>query len=91
MGRIEIEEFSDKKISRIFIASSIREAEAVERILSEDAIDYAIALEPYQRTGLTSRTELNGVAFYVLEGQEKWCRKLLSLKGFSHGLIAEGL
>jgi len=91
MGRIEIEEFSGKNISRIFIASSIREAEAVERILSEDGIDYAISLELYQRTGLTSRTELSGIAFYVLAGQEKYCRKLLSSKGLSHGLIVEGL
>jgi len=47
MGQIEIEEFSEKSISRIFIASSIRKAEAVETILSEEGIDYAIALEPY--------------------------------------------
>ncbi len=33
MGRIEIENFSDKDISRIFIAGSIKEAETAEGIL----------------------------------------------------------
>ncbi len=87
MGRIEIEDFSDKNISRIFIAASIKEAEFVEDILTQDGIDYAVALEPFTQGIFVS--ERNGTAFYVLSGQASYCRKLLESKGLSSGLIVD--
>jgi len=89
MGRIEIEEFSEKDISRIFIAASLKEAELVENILSEDGIDYTISLEPYLRIGYLMKSELNGVAFYVLSAKEKYFRDLLASNGLSSGLTVE--
>ena len=87
MGQIEIENFSDKDVSRIFIAASIKEAEAAEDILTQNGIDYAISLEPYTR--MFFGTEREGVAFYVLSGQATHCRNLLASRGLSQGLIIE--
>jgi hypothetical protein len=87
MGRIEIEHFSDKDISRIFIAASVKEAEAVEDILTQDGIDYALSLEPFAQGLFTSQR--NGVAFYVLSAQAVYCRNLLESKGLSSGLTPE--
>ena len=66
MPRIEIEDFSDKNISRIFMAASIKEAEFVEDILTQDGIDYSVSLEPFVQGVFAS--ERNGIAFYVLSG-----------------------
>jgi hypothetical protein len=87
MGRIEIENFSDKDVSRISIAASVKEAASAEDILIQNGIDYAISLEPYTR--MFFGTEREGIAFYVLSGQASYCRKLLASKGLSQGLIIE--
>jgi len=89
MGRIDIEGFSGKNISRIFIAASIREAECVEEILSREGIEYALEIEAYFKTGLLTGSELNGVAFYTLSTQAPYCRNLLELEGLSSGVTAE--
>ena len=87
MGRIELEEFSDKEISRIFIADSTKKAEMAEDILTENDIDYAVSLEPFVEIAFIA--ERNGIAFYVLSGQADYCRKLLASKGLSSGLTVE--
>ena len=87
MGRIEIEEFTDKEIERIFIADSIKTAEKAEDILTENNIDYAVSLESYVEIAFTS--ERNGIAFYVLSGQASYSRNLLASKGLSSGLTVE--
>jgi hypothetical protein len=87
MGRVEIENFSDKDISRIFIAASIKEADSAEDILTQIGIDYAISLEPYTR--MFFGTERKGIAFYVLSGQALYCRTLFQTKGLSSGLTIE--
>jgi hypothetical protein len=87
MGRIEIENFSGKDISRIFIAASIKEAESAEGILTQNGIDYAISLESYTR--MFFGTERKGIVFYVLSGQGSYCRRMFQLKGLSSGLTVE--
>ena len=87
MGRIDIEDFSDKDISRIFIAASIKEAESAEDTLTQNGIDYAISLEPFMQGILGS--ERDGIVFYVLSEQALYCRELLESKGLSSGIIVE--
>jgi hypothetical protein len=87
MGRVQIEEFSDKAISRISIAGSIEEAERIEDILTEDGIDYAVSLEPFVTSIFGS--ERNGIAFYVLSGPEHYCRELLTSRGLASSLTTE--
>ncbi len=87
MGRIEIEDFSDKNISRIFIAASIKEAEFVEDVLTQDGIDYGVSLESFVQGIFVS--ERDGIAFYVLSAQASYCRKLLESKGLSSGVTVD--
>jgi len=87
MGRIELEEFSEKAISRLCIADSIKEAEQIENILTENGIDFAVSLEKYVASILLS--ERKGIAFYVLSGQEHYCRNLLAGKGLSSCLTVD--
>lgn len=89
MGRIQIEDFIDKEISRIFIATNVEQSERVEDILTREGIDYAIVMEPYLRIGLISTSELKGIAFYTLSGQAQYCINLLESEGLSSGLTFE--
>lgn len=89
MGRIQLEDFTDKTISLIFIAANVVQAERVEDILTRKGIDYAIVMEPYRRIGLISTSELNGIAFYILSGQAQYCIHLLESEGLSSGLTLE--
>ena len=87
MARIEIEDFSDKNISRVFVAASIREAEFVEDILTQDGGYYAVSLEPFVQGIFVS--ERDGIAFYVLSAQALYCKKLLESKGLYSGLTVD--
>ena len=87
MSRVDITDFSDKEISRIFIAASIGEAERVESLLTENAITYAVQIEDFVKPGLFTTSVNEGVAFYVLSRQHDFCRQLLFAKGLKTGLI----
>lgn len=87
MSRVDIEEFSDKNISRIFIAGNIGEAERAEGLLTENAISYALQIEEFINTGLFSSTVKEGVVFYVISGQRHFCKQLLLANGLKTGLI----
>ena len=87
-----MEEFSkdEKDITRIFIASSLKEAQSVEEILTGLGIDYAVEIEKYVRFQLgLFPSEIPGVAFYVSSGQGSFCRDLLRNDGFLSGIVEE--
>ena len=90
MSRVDIEDFSDPKrtIKRIFIASSLKEAQDIEEILTGHGIDYAVEIQKYVRLGLFP-SEIPGVSFYVLSGQGPFCRDLLRSRGFLSGIVEE--
>jgi hypothetical protein len=90
MSRIDMEEFSmdEKDITRIFIASNLKEAQSIEEILTDHGIDYAVKIEKYVRLGLFP-SEMPGVAFYVPSGQASFCRDLLRNQGFLSGIVEE--
>jgi hypothetical protein len=89
MAQVEIEDFKDKEIKRVFMAGSQEEAKRVEDLLNDEDIDYAIALEPYTSlTGLIMpSSQKQGVAFYVIAGQSDYCRNILISKGLDAGII----
>jgi len=87
MARVEIEEFSAKDISRIFVAGSIREAERAEALLTENAISYAVQIEEFVNPGFFTGSAKKGVVFYVISGQRDFCRQLLLANGLKTGLI----
>jgi hypothetical protein len=88
MTRLQIEDFSDQEISRIFVAVNLKEAEAVESILSAQRIDYAVEIESYVRLSLFS-SEVSGAVFYVLSTQSAFCRGLLQKAGYGSGVVEE--
>ena len=85
-----MEEFSkdEKDITRIFIASNLKEAQGIEEILTGHGIDYAVKIEKYVRLGLFP-SEIPGVAFYVSSGQGSFCRDLLRNECFLAGIVEE--
>lgn len=87
MPRIDIEDFSDKDISRFFIASNIGEAERAESLLTENGLSYAVENEEFIKASLFSTGTMEGVAFYVLSGQRDFCRKLFLANGLVAGLL----
>jgi len=90
MARVEPEEFAAKHTARIFIAARLREAQQIERLLSERGIDYAIRMEPYQTRllGLLP-VEYQGAVFYVLSGQAAFCRQAVREAGLAAGLVED--
>jgi hypothetical protein len=89
MARIEIEDFSDKDISRIFIARNIREAERAEMLLRENGISYAVEIEEFVGAGPFAISAKNGVAFYVLSGERNFCRDLFFRNHLKSGWIGD--
>jgi hypothetical protein len=86
MSRIEFEKFSDSEIIRIYIAKNVKEAETIEKLLTDKGIDYAISLEPFLPPSLL-QSERMGAAFYVQSDQEALCRQLITDAGLQAGLI----
>jgi hypothetical protein len=88
MTQIDLEDFRDKETVRVYMAGSQEEAKRVEAVLDNEAIDYAVALEPHTTvTGLIKgKSEKYGVAFYVEAGQSEYCKKLFVTKGLGSGI-----
>jgi len=87
MAKVEMSEFSDKEISRIFVAGSLQEAARVEYLLTENAISYAVEIEEVISSAVFTSTAMRGVAFYVLSGQSTFCRRLFLDTGLENGLV----
>jgi len=87
MPRVEIEEFSDKDISRIYIAGTIEEAERAEALLSENGISFAVQIEEFMGPGLLTSSLKHGWSFYVVSGQADFSRRLFLQNGLETGLI----
>ena len=63
----------------------------MEDILTRYAIDYAVEIEPYQKSMLTVLTLLSsgvyaGAAFFVLSGQAAFARDALLAAGLKAGI-----
>jgi hypothetical protein len=86
MGRIELEKFSDLNITRIYIAKNIKEAQSIEKLLTEKNIDYALSVEPFLPPTLL-QSERMGAAFYVETAQSNNCRQIITDQGFDAGII----
>ena len=91
MARLDFEPFRDKEICRIYIAGELGEARRVEEILTRHAIDYAVEIEPYQKSMLTFLTLFSsgvyaGAAFFVLSGQAAFARDALLDAGLKGGI-----
>ena len=71
------EYFDDKDITLVHIASTLRGALKLERLLGEHAIDYAVETDQYVG-GFLFRTSRTGAFFYVEARDAARCRELLT-------------
>ena len=87
MAIVSLDSFSEREVEPVFIAGSLSEAQRIEKILTDQGIDYAVEIEKYIQTGMLLTSEYNGATFYVLSRQAPLCRKLFLDYGFSNGII----
>jgi len=73
--------FDDREITLVHIASTLRGALRLERLLSKHGIDYAVETDRY-RSGLLFMTEKTGAFFYVLAPDSARARDLLRRNRF---------
>ncbi len=90
MAIVDPETFDDKEVAVIYVASRLSEGKQVEQVLSCNAIDYAVDVEPIQSRVLgIVPVEYEGVGFYVLSSQADFCRRVLREAGLVNGLVEE--
>lgn len=92
MALVDPETFDDKDVAMVYIAGRLTEGKRVEQVLSDNAIDYAVDIEPFQKRVLgILPIEYEGVGFYVLSSQAEFCRRVLREAGVVQGLVEEDL
>lgn len=91
MARIAFEDFGDgKEVVRIYLARALSEAKRVEEVLTNLGIEYAVEVEPYiTAMSVVFSSQYKGAAFYVLAGQEEFCRRILTEAGLTAGIVEE--
>jgi hypothetical protein len=92
MALVDMEIFDDKEVALVYIAGRLSEGKRVEQVLSDNAIDYAVDIEPFQSRVLgILPVEYKGVGFYVLSAQADFCRRVLREASLVQGLVEEDL
>ena len=87
MARMEPEEFGDRELVGVFIASTLGEARRAEALLTERGVHYVVEVEPLGRTVFGSRR--NMAAFYVEVSQAEYCGSELVAAGLGLGVLIE--
>ena len=92
MALVDPETFDDKEVAMVYVAGRLNDGKRVEQVLSDNAIDYAVDVEPFQSRVLGALpVEYEGVGFYVLSSQADFCRRVLREAGLVQGLVEEDL
>ena len=92
MALVDPATFDGKEVALVYIAGRLSEGKRVEQVLSDNAIDYAVDIEPFQSRLLgILPVEYEGVGFYVLSAQADFCRRVLREAGVVQGLVEEDL
>ena len=90
MALVDPEIFDNEEVAIVYIAGRLNEGKRVEQVLSDNAIDYAVDIEPFHRRVLgILPVEYEGVGFYVVSGQAEFCRRVLREAGLVQGLVEE--
>lgn len=81
--RRDPEEFGDEELELVHVARKLREARAVESVLTDAALDYAVVPEPYAARFLfVFPTQRVGAFFYVRTADAPAARARLADRGF---------
>ncbi len=79
-------------LSLVYIAGHVAEAEKVERVLTEQGIDYTISLEPFMKSSATGTVfggTYAGVFFFVPSDRQDACRDVLHAQGLRETMVPE--
>ncbi|MCC6389963.1 MAG: hypothetical protein IT167_05125 [Bryobacterales bacterium] len=79
--RREDEFFGDQDLSLVYIARKLKEALAVETLLTRAEYDYFVEPDRY-RGGVIFQTERVGAFFYVAPERESQVREYLAANGY---------
>ena len=88
MALVDSATFDDKEVAMVYIAGRLSEGKQVEQVLSDNAVDYAVDIEPFESRVLgILPVQYEGVGFYVLLDQAQFCRGVLRAAGLLQGLV----
>ena len=87
MARVEAEELHDPV--KIYVASTLGLARAVEALLTSRGVNYGVQVESLGRTTLFG-SHRSAAVFYVAAAQAAWCRTLLRESEVASGIVEEG-
>lgn len=71
----------DEELDLIYIAKRLRDAQALEKLLTDHAVDYLVEPDQY-RGGIIFQTMRTGAFFYVSGAKGDATRGLMSTHGF---------
>jgi len=77
----EAEFFSEQELDLVFIAKKLREAQAIESLLTAGEMDYLVEVDHYAG-GVLFRRELAGAFFYVAPRDRERARGLITQGGY---------
>jgi hypothetical protein len=90
MALVDPAAFDDKEVAMVYVAGRISEGKQVEQVLTANAIDYAVDVEPFEHRVLgILPVQYEGIGFYVVSSQADLCRRLLRDAGLVQGLVEE--
>jgi hypothetical protein len=73
--------FEDQEPSLLYIAKKLRDAKAVEELLTAEGVDYGVETDEYEGGVVFRRTRV-GAFFYVLPEARDRAAQLLTDKGY---------
>jgi hypothetical protein len=77
----EPEYFEDQELSLIYVAKKLKEALALEKLLTEAGLDYLVEPDRYSG-GIIFRSERVGAFFYVAPPDEPAARETMRSAGY---------
>jgi DNA helicase HerA-like ATPase len=88
MALVDAATFDDTEVTLVYIAGRLKEGKWVEQILSDNGVDYAVDIEPFETMVLgILPVKYEGVGFYVAAHQADRCREVLAAAGLVQGLV----
>jgi hypothetical protein len=73
--------FEDRELPLIYVAKKLKEALALEKLLTDSGLDYLVEPDRYSG-GIIFRSERIGAFFYVAPEDEEAARKVMLAGGY---------
>jgi hypothetical protein len=87
MARIDIEDFHEDALARVYLAATLHEAKHVEEVLTQNGIDYTVEVESYLKRFLAIfDAEYQGAGFFVRAAHANFARNMLHEAGLKAGI-----